>query len=313
MNLWSDVKMLAKLMENSILFYGIILGACILVFLVVFLIVNLIKKHIERKKLKNTSEIILNNHHEEPKLESLEEEITKLEEKAKQKEEPLIEERESENLIQNQFIKSEPIQIEINNDLVKEENTHTDFESILSKMQEDLTKRDEKQILEFEQDQEENAIISYQELLKANGKEISKDETKFDLNDFFEELVDKTKKSYNLSDINKTGDLSIITIDDDMEEQNNFESNFDIQKPVEEINNINSESSTPMLEHIDIDKKNKKDKKFKVSEFISPIYGRIETKLDYPTIPSEDKSQKSISELKDDEFLNALKAFRQNL
>lgn len=305
--------MLAKLMENSILFYGIILGACILVFLVVFLIVNLIKKHIERKKLKNTSEIILNNHHEEPKLESLEEEITKLEEKAKQKEEPLIEERESENLIQNQFIKSEPIQIEINNDLVKEENTHTDFESILSKMQEDLTKRDEKQILEFEQDQEENAIISYQELLKANGKEISKDETKFDLNDFFEELVDKTKKSYNLSDINKTGDLSIITIDDDMEEQNNFESGFDIQKPVEEINNINSKSSTPMLEHIDIDKKNKKDKKFKVSEFISPIYGRIETKLDYPTIPSEDKSQKSISELKDDEFLNALKAFRQNL
>lgn len=305
--------MLDKLMENSILFYGIILGACILVFLVVFLIVNLIKKHIERKKLKNTSEIILNNHHEEPKLESLEEEITKLEEKAKQKGEPLIEERESENLIQNQFIKSEPIQIEINNDLVKEENTHTDFESILSKMQEDLTKRDEKQILEFEQDQEENAIISYQELLKANGKEISKDETKFDLNDFFEELVDKTKKSYNLSDINKTGDLSIITIDDDMEEQNNFESGFDIQKPVEEINNINSESSTPMLEHIDIDKKNKKDKKFKVSEFISPIYGRIETKLDYPTIPSEDKSQKSISELKDDEFLNALKAFRQNL
>lgn len=305
--------MLDKLMENSILFYGIILGACILVFLVVFLIVNLIKKHIERKKLKNTSEIILNNHHEEPKLESLEEEITKLEEKAKQKEEPLIEERESENLIQNQFIKSEPIQIEINNDLVKEENTHTDFESILSKMQEDLTKRDEKQILEFEQDQEENAIISYQELLKATGKEISKDETKFDLNDFFEELVDKTKKSYNLSDINKTGDLSIITIDDDMEEQNNFESNFDIQKPVEEINNINSESSTPVLEHIDIDKKNKKDKKFKVSEFISPIYGRIETKLDYPTIPSEDKSQKSISELKDDEFLNALKAFRQNL
>ena len=305
--------MLDKLMENSILFYGIILGACILVFLVVFLIVNLIKKHIERKKLKNTSEIILNNHHEEPKFESLEEEITKLEEKAKQKEEPLIEERESENLIQNQFIKSEPIQIEINNDLVKEENTHTDFESILSKMQEDLTKRDEKQILEFEQDQEENAIISYQELLKANGKEISKDETKFDLNDFFEELVDKTKKSYNLSDINKTGDLSIITIDDDMEEQNNFESGFDIQKPVEEINNINSESSIPMLEHIDIDKKNKKDKKFKVSEFISPIYGRIETKLDYPTIPSEDKSQKSISELKDDEFLNALKAFRQNL
>lgn len=305
--------MLDKLMENSILFFGIILGTCILVFIVVFLIGNLIKKHIERKKLKNTSEIILNNHHEEPKLESLEEEITKLEEKAKQKEEPLIEERESENLIQNQFIKSEPIQIEINNDLVKEENTHTDFESILSKMQEDLTKRDEKQILEFEQDQEENAIISYQELLKANGKEISKDETKFDLNDFFEELVDKTKKSYNLSDINKTGDLSIITIDDDTEEQNNFESNFDIQKPVEEINNINSESSTPMLEHIDIDKKNKKDKKFKVSEFISPIYGRIETKLDYPTIPSEDKSQKSISELKDDEFLNALKAFRQNL
>ena len=62
MNLWSDVKMLDKLMENSILFYGIILGACILVFLVVFLIVNLIKKHIERKKLKNTSETVSYTH-----------------------------------------------------------------------------------------------------------------------------------------------------------------------------------------------------------------------------------------------------------
>lgn len=51
MNLWSDVKMLDKLMENSILFYGIILGACILVFLVVFLIVNLIKKHIGGNKV----------------------------------------------------------------------------------------------------------------------------------------------------------------------------------------------------------------------------------------------------------------------
>ena len=52
MNLWSDVKMLDKLMENSILFYGIILGACILVFLVVFFDCKFNKKTYRKKKTK---------------------------------------------------------------------------------------------------------------------------------------------------------------------------------------------------------------------------------------------------------------------
>ena len=74
-------------------------------------------------------------------------------------------------------------------------------------------------------------------------------------------------------------------------------------------NNINSNTQVSKIE-VDAPKENTK---FKMSEFISPVYGRMEPKLNYPTIPNLDEKQKSISQLDDEEFLSVLKAFRQNL
>ena len=64
-------------------------------------------------------------------------------------------------------------------------------------------------------------------------------------------------------------------------------------------------------------------KKFKNSEFISPIYGVMENNLEYPTVKKSETvldimNTKDYNELteeikKQEEFLNALKAFRNNL
>lgn len=300
--------MLDKLVSNPILFYSVFSIACILLFLVIFIIVSRIRKYCERRKLKNTSEIILNEHYEKPSESSLEEEINKLEEKAKQNVSPVVESFEETDA--NKFIKSKPIQIEINSEITNENKPNNDksydMESILSRMQEDLTKRDEKQILQFEQDQEKEAIISYKELLKANGKdEPSNIETsKFDLAEFFESMTENSKNSYSLNNINEAEDLSVITIDE------NIEPKLDIRKEINEFkNNINSNTQVSKIE-VDAPKENTK---FKMSEFISPVYGRMEPKLNYPTIPNLDEKQKSISQLDDEEFLSVLKAFRQNL
>ncbi len=287
--------MLDKLIANPILFYTIFVSLSILIFLIVFLIVNRVKKILERKKLKNTSDIILNEHYEDDSNTTLEEEINKLEEKAKQNEEPVTQTFE----VENKFIKGEPIQIEIDSDISNEEEK-TSMQNILSKMQEDLTKKDEKSIFEFEQEQEQNAIISYQELLKANGKEVVEtvEKQKFDLNKFFDNMNSSVKHNYNVDEINKASDLSVITIDDIKDDT------------INEIKENNSKTIKPS----NIDEGTKEKKKFKMSEFISPIYGRMETKLDYPTIPNESQiKEKSISDLTDDEFLKVLKAFRENL
>ena len=166
-------------------------------------------------------------------------------------------------------------------DELNKKEDKTDIEALLAKMQSDIDNRNN-EIEEFESDQEENAIISYQELIKKAKKEEVKEEIK--------------------------------------EESQ-------VQKFVDQI------------------KGNSSDKKFKNSEFISPIYGRVKAPefVEKPNTPiikatrrereietldidfnedikSDDFLEKTINleplknEIKhNDEFLKALKEFRNNL
>ena len=104
-------------------------------------------------------------------------------------------------------------------------------------MEKDLEKGKEGDIETFEREQEEKAIISYQELLKATGR----------LKELTEE---KTRKQ-------------------------------EAQK-IEEV----------IKEH-------EEPKKFKNTEFISPVYGK--------------EAPESVISRKNQEFLNSLKDFRKNL
>lgn len=166
-----------------------------------------------------------------------------------------------------------------------------DLEAVLGKMQEEVSKpKDE--IMTFEQEQEEKAIISYQELLNAvkkNVKEVTEPEV---------------KKDSELASVIE----DIVNNNIDLEEETVIE-----QKETEKVIE-KTEKEIP------------KHYKFQNSEFISPIFGRLNSELDYPTVKSvsdenkEDELEKTILIPKlesnideNDEFLRLLKEFRNNL
>ncbi len=181
----------------------------------------------------------------------------------------------------------------IDNQVLKNQ---TDLENLLIRMQDDLEAKSEDVINHFENDQEENSIISYQELVSTlkQEKPIEIEEAKvetIDIEDHADGKVEpiKTEVKTDLGEITKV-----------------------------EIPEI------------------KEAKKFKVTEFISPIYGKQEISNDYPKV-EEFKHHNRLDEIlmqednnthieedivldplreeirRNDEFLQALKEFRKNL
>ncbi len=183
---------------------------------------------------------------------------------------------------------------------IKEENK-LDLDDMLAKMQKSLDSKQEKVVENFEAEQEEKAIISYQELLNSMKNNNLKEEIKQ-----YESQQEKTASSLATNKVTEF-----------------------LEREEPKIKKIES-----FVE--------KKDKKFKNTDFISPIFGKQEAKIEYPTIKLFDtgkhikKDQEDlISEIdeinnetvkkerilnvssevdeKNDEFLRALKEFRSNL
>ena len=156
----------------------------------------------------------------------------------------------------------------------------TNLEEVLEKMQADLDKKEDVVAL-FEQEQEEKAIISYQELLNSKNK--------------------------NNSGANK----ELLSVIEQIEAGNNS------KEIIEEYNAEEVEEKT--------------EKKFKTTDFISPVYGKVDNHIEYPTIPNYEKMEtrrtrsrhnieldKKVDIFEEnndhnDAFLNALKEFRSNL
>lgn len=197
--------------------------------------------------------------------------------------------------IKNDFVEAEKVETELEN--IENSSKIGNLENILKEMQENVNLKPEDVVEKFEKEQEENAIISYQE------------------------LVDNVKSGK-------------IEVADDEESNINFVENLayesEINEPIEAIEEI-KETVTPQMvkdavESISTSSIKEVPKKFKQSDFISPIYGVIDnSKLDYPTIKKEQKNNyfnimntNDYNELteeikKQEEFLNALKEFRNNL
>lgn len=193
--------------------------------------------------------------------------------------------------IKNDFIQAEKIEEELSQ--IKDKPVNNELEEILRKMQEDIDVKPEDVVKKFEEEQEEKAIISYQELVdnvKAGKIEVVDDEE---------------------SDINYVETLNI-----DMN-----------QEPIMEISSEEPEITPQMvkdvIENISSSSIKEEPKKFKKSDFISPIYGIMDEKLEYPTVKKTENIldimntrdyNKLTEEIKrQEEFLNALKEFRKNL
>jgi len=160
-------------------------------------------------------------------------------------------------------------------------------------MQEDIDLKPEDVVKKFEEEQEEKAIISYQE------------------------LVDNVK----------AGKIEVI---DDEETNTNFVESLNIEEKIEPITTIEEDASsvTPemvkeAIQNISISSVKEEPKKFKNSAFISPIYGVMNENLEYPKVKKSENildimNTKDYNELteeikRQEEFLNALKEFRNNL
>lgn len=188
--------------------------------------------------------------------------------------------------------------------MVEEKKPVMEIQAVLEQMQKDLETTPEEVVNTFEKDQEEKSIISYQELVNSLKKE----------EPIKEDAVEVFKKDLE-EELSKTEKIDIINIDDDVEPLTEIEPNDEIEPK----------------------------KKFKNTEFISPIFGKMENQnVDYPTVPQFSREEKleelleetplkvtrslknkleetlDISPLQDemrknDEFLRALKDFRSNL
>lgn len=176
-----------------------------------------------------------------------------------------------------------------------------DLDDMLAKMQKSLDSKQEQVVENFEAEQEEKAIISYQELLNS-------------------------MKNNNLEEEIKQNEL----------QQEKTATSLATTKVTEFL-----EREEPKIKKIESLVENK-EKKFKNTDFISPIFGRQEAKIEYPTIKLFDtgkhvkkeqddlineideiknepvKNERIIKvsteiDTKNDEFLRALKEFRSNL
>lgn len=193
--------------------------------------------------------------------------------------------------IKDDFVEAERVDTELNK--IEETPKSNELEDILKKMQEDIDLKPEDVVKKFEEEQEEKAIISYQELVdnvKAGKIEVIEEEE---------------------SDINFVENLNI---EDDNEQVMAIE---------EETPSVTPQMVKEAIENISVSSIKEEPKKFKNSEFISPIYGVMDQKFEYPTVKKNENildimNTKDYNELteeikRQEEFLNALKEFRRNL
>ena len=193
--------------------------------------------------------------------------------------------------IKNDFIEAEKVEEELNKP--EESVMSNKLEEILQKMQEDMDVKPEDVVRKFEEEQEEKAIISYQE------------------------LVDNVKAG------------KIEVVDDDVSDVNYVESlNLDVtSEPIMQIEEDESLVTPQMVkdavETINVSAVKEEPKKFKKSEIISPIFGVMQENFEYPKVKKSENildimNTRDYNELteeikRQEEFLNALKEFRRNL
>lgn len=214
-----------------------------------------------------------------------------------------IDQEEIDDLIDD-IVKAKPRKEIVNVTKIEpkeQDKSQINLEEMLKQMQTDLEKKQANEIEKFEDDQEKNAIISYKELIKAN-------------NDLLTDDYEREQEKQAITNYNQINGLDILDEKTDFLmdklELNTKEKRAKIASPREE-----------------------KDRKFKNTDFISPIYGIMDNNVEYPKVKSYDKFDdlnldsyfgedvkyneyedvKIESNNKNDEFLRELKNFRNNL
>ena len=231
-------NILNKIVSNNTLFIGVIVALCLVVVILVLLIVRAVR---ENKKINIYEEELEDEEIKKVKNVKKEDIIDSPEEEEKvvekEKEIELEEPIEIEEEITEEEI-TERYEEEKQKELeeVKEENSNSEIEELLSRMEEDSKMRPEDVVANFEKEQEAQSIISYKELVDA-------------VKNRQEEIYEDELESKPLA-----------TVSDCMKKREEMNESID----VEEL--INTEEEPIELEAT----------KFKKTDFISPVFGRVE-------------------------------------
>lgn len=201
------------------------------------------------------------------------------------------------------------------------------IEEVLTKMQEALDVKEEHAV-SFEQEQEENAIISYQELLASFGSkgnidvdsiQVFDDELdgRVEISDFNKEIIDAYQSESLDNEIYKfQNDFSSqelpVEIPESLEAPIDFNSvamdyNFSDEASFASDESLDSVSfdNVEVLDEVQVDLPQDTNEvyearhvvgnhKFKSSEIISPVYGIINDKTDYGIVSNKDDAEEII-------------------
>ncbi len=184
----------------------------------------------------------------------------------------------------------------------EQKQAKAELERVFNMMSADLEAEEEEisPIDEFEREQEENAIISYQELIKqAKAKGQIKEEPVEIKEDNFEALEEESypKPSYQ---------AVYETHEEELYSKPSYQAVYETHEE-----ELYSKPSYQNVYETHEEKPLEEKKKFKNSEFISPIFGIQNGNPSYPTVKKIDRSKKVEDE--NTQFLNSLKEFRENL
>lgn len=216
----------------------------------------------------------------------------------------------------------------------KNPNKPLDLDSMIEKMQKDLDAKASDVVEKFENEQEEKSVISYQELLNStkkeeNIKEITLNDDLQSDNTNFNQILNEIETSADPEEnvIDEYSKLELDNLVDAIEEETAEVS------PLTKLNKKEEFVSAIKTGDFDNDIVNSEPKgKFKATEFISPIYGRQDIKIQYPTVqnmkefrqPAKNYNKFELEQTlnleplsdeirRDEDFLKALKEFRKNL
>lgn len=190
-----------------------------------------------------------------------------------------------------------------------------ELQRVFNQMANDLENNKEMTIEQFEQEQEENAIISYKELMKqAEEKKLLKNmPEKTVVHDLdIEKPKNKSRYKEEYEEIEKDYEPRYR----EKPKYEKLEVKIDMPKKKDLEEKTIEESKQMQLELEDI---KEPEKKFKNSEIISPIFG-IQGSPSYkkPIMKADENAkhaynQRRRSSEENQEFLRSLKAFRNNL
>lgn len=187
-------------------------------------------------------------------------------------------------------IKEEFKKAEIAEEVEKKEETKVskELQDIIIQMKKDMEATPEQVVAQFEEEQEKNAIISYQELVESvkNGKIQTIDDEEGNIN-----YVEALSEEINEEPIVEANDNETLK--------------EEVKSAIQEITKNSVETEKP---------------KFKSTDFISPVFGKMNAEINYPKIKETTEIEKMFNidkiknELeKNEAFLNALIEFRNNL